>query len=239
MIPPGSHPIRIHEPHAGVYTIYSHAQTPSRATVATRAESKSSQSHRPLALHLAACFPFFVAVMGFSSRCQNPFVLALYVSRSRVSTFCLHIGHLFLVVSVVSADWRHSLQKRWPARVKRQSRFSSLASGGRQTAMRHGQSRRVIHANCTLERRKLHAAGMFRGCWCRRWRGVRKVDDIVVFGRLFWFPSVFFGVFVKLELLRLRHKELFFRVFGVEDDLWSRRGGLDAGTAAAAWCRCR
>jgi hypothetical protein len=97
--------------------------TPRRRPAQLQPQPREQKANHPnpttlLALHLAACFPFFVAVIGFSSRCQNPFVLALYVSRSRVSTFCLHIGHLFRVVSVVSADWRHSLQKRWPARNK-------------------------------------------------------------------------------------------------------------------------
>lgn len=68
---------------------------------------------------LVGCLPFFVAVMGLSSRCQNPFVLALYASRSLCSIFCRHMGHRFLVASVCSADCRHSLQKRWPAGGKR------------------------------------------------------------------------------------------------------------------------
>lgn len=127
---------------------------------------------------------------------------------------------------------------------------TSEGRGAGRTAVCHGQVGRVIHTDGALESGKLDAARLLRWCglWCGRGGGVvaDEVDHIVVEGALtgIWKKQgVLVGglVHVELDLLRLRHKELFLAVLvgRVVDEVDGRRRGLEAGAASAAWRRGR
>ena len=78
-------------------------------------QSKPQTSPYEVSYHLAALFPLRLLVMSFSSSGQNPFDFAVNLPEAGfVSTFCLHIGHTFLLASMWREEWRHSEQKRCP-----------------------------------------------------------------------------------------------------------------------------